>query len=211
MPIVFVIVSAVAGYLLGAIPTGLVVARVYKNVDITRVGSQRTGATNVLRTLGPGAAAVVFLGDALKGALAVWVAWSLTNHDALAASIAAIAAIIGHSYSIFIGFRGGRGVTPGLGALVVIAPVTAVLAVALGAILILFTRYVSLGSVVGAASGGVFLCLLALSGNEPRAYVVYGAVAATVIIVSHRDNIARIVSGNERRLGERVELNQHGS
>jgi glycerol-3-phosphate acyltransferase PlsY len=193
MPIVFVIVSAVAGYLLGAIPTGLVVSRVYKNVDITRVGSQRTGATNVLRTLGPGAAAVVFLGDALKGALAVWVAWSLTNHDALAASIAAIAAIIGHSYSIFIGFRGGRGVTPGLGALVVIA------------------RYVSLGSVVGAASGGVFLCLLALSGNEPRAYVVYGAVAATVIIVSHRDNIARIVSGNERRLGERVELNQHGS
>jgi acyl phosphate:glycerol-3-phosphate acyltransferase len=211
MPIVLVIVSALAGYVLGAIPTGLVVARVYKNVDITRVGSQRTGATNVLRTLGPGAAAIVFLGDGLKGALAVWVAWTLTNNDPLAASIAAITAIVGHSYSIFIGFRGGRGVTPGLGALVVIAPAAALFAAALGAVLILITRYVSLGSIVGAASGGVFLCLLALNGMEPRAYVLFGAVAATFIIVSHRDNIARIISGNERRLGERADLNQLGS
>ena len=114
MPVILAIVAAVVGYLIGAIPTGLIVGRVYKNVDITRVGSQRTGATNVLRTLGPGAAAIVFLGDGLKGVLAVVIANALTNGDALAASLAALGAIVGHSYSIFIGFRGGRGVTPGL-------------------------------------------------------------------------------------------------
>jgi glycerol-3-phosphate acyltransferase PlsY len=205
MSIVLVIVSAVIGYLLGSIPTGLVVARVYKNVDITRVGSQRTGATNVLRTLGPGAAAVVFIGDALKGIIAVLVSGVLTNGDPLAASLAAIAAIVGHSYSIFIGFRGGRGVTPGLGALAIISPAAAVIAVAIGAVMILLTRYVSLGSIVGAATGGVVLCVLALTGVEPTPYLLYGATAAAFIIVSHRDNIARIASGSERRLGERVE------
>jgi glycerol-3-phosphate acyltransferase PlsY len=205
MSIVLVIVSAVIGYLLGSIPTGLVVARVYKNVDITRVGSQRTGATNVLRTLGPGAAAVVFIGDALKGIIAVLVSGVLTNGDPLAASLAAIAAIVGHSYSIFIGFRGGRGVTPGLGALVIISPAAAATAVAIGAVMILLTRYVSLGSIVGAATGGVVLCILALTGIEPTPYLLYGAAAAAFIIVSHRDNIARIASGSERRLGDRVE------
>jgi glycerol-3-phosphate acyltransferase PlsY len=206
MPVILAIVAAVVGYLIGAIPTGLIVGRVYKNVDITRVGSQRTGATNVLRTLGPGAAAIVFLGDGLKGVLAVVIANALTNGDALAASLAALGAIVGHSYSIFIGFRGGRGVTPGLGALLVLAPLAALIAVALGAVLIVLTRYVSLGSIVGAASGGIVLCLLALIGLEPRPYLLYGSVAAAFIIVSHRDNIARIVSGTERRLGERVEL-----
>jgi glycerol-3-phosphate acyltransferase PlsY len=206
MPLVLAIVAAVVGYVLGAIPTGLIVGRVYKNVDITRVGSQRTGATNVLRTLGPGAAAIVFLGDGLKGVLAVLISNALTNGDAMAASIAALGAIIGHSYSVFIGFRGGRGVTTGLGALLVLAPQAALVGVALGAVLIILTRYVSLGSIVGAASGGIALCLLALIGVEPRPYLLYGSVAAAFIIVSHRDNIARIASGTERRLGERVEL-----
>lgn len=206
MPVILAIVAAVVGYLIGSIPTGLIVGRVYKNVDITRVGSQRTGATNVLRTLGPGAAAIVFLGDALKGVLAVVIANALTNGDALAASLAALGAIVGHSYSVFIGFRGGRGVTPGLGALLVLAPVAALIAVALGAVLIVLTRYVSLGSIAGAASGGIVLCILALIGLEPRPYLLYGSVAAAFIIVSHRDNIARIASGTERRLGERVEL-----
>jgi acyl phosphate:glycerol-3-phosphate acyltransferase len=206
MPVVIVIVAAVMGYLLGAIPTGLIVGRVYKNVDITRVGSQRTGATNVLRTLGPGAAAVVFLCDGLKGVLAVLISNVLTNGDALAASIAAIAAIVGHSYSVFIGFRGGRGVTPGLGALLAIAPVAALIAVALGAVMIILTRYVSLGSVVGTASGGLVLCLMAVAGMEPMPFVIYGSLAAAFIIISHRDNLARIASRTERRLGDRVEL-----
>jgi acyl phosphate:glycerol-3-phosphate acyltransferase len=206
MPVILAIVAAVVGYLIGAIPTGLIVGRVYKNIDVTRVGSQRTGATNVLRTLGPGAAAIVFLGDAFKGVLAVLITNALANGDALAASLAALGAIVGHSYSVFIGFRGGRGVTTGLGALAVLAPEAALIAVALGAVLILLTRYVSLGSIVGAASGGIALCLLSLIGHEPRPYLLYGSVAAAFIIVSHRDNIARIVSGTERRLGERIEL-----
>jgi glycerol-3-phosphate acyltransferase PlsY len=206
MPFVSFVVSAGIAYVLGAIPTGLIVARVYKNVDITRVGSKRTGATNVLRTLGKGPAAFVFLSDGVKGALAVLVAQMITGGDALAMSIAAIAAIVGHSYSVFIGFRGGRGVTPALGALVIIAPIAALVAVGLGAMLIGITRYVSLGSIVGAASGGLALCALALMGAEPMPYLWYGLAAAAFIIVSHRDNIERIVSGTERRLGEKLEL-----
>jgi glycerol-3-phosphate acyltransferase PlsY len=206
MSVVLAIVAAVVGYLLGSIPTGLIIGRVYKNVDIRRVGSQRTGATNVLRTLGPGAAAIVFLTDGFKGVLAVLIANALTNGDALATSVAALGAIIGHSYSVFIGFRGGRGVTTGLGALFILAPVAGLIAATLGAVLIILTRYVSLGSMVGAASGGIVLCLLALLGLEPLPYLLYGSAAAAFIIVSHRDNISRIASGTERRIGERVEL-----
>ncbi|MFN0073661.1 MAG: glycerol-3-phosphate 1-O-acyltransferase PlsY [Chloroflexota bacterium] len=206
MPILATIVSVVLAYLLGAIPTGLVVARVYKNVDITRVGSQRTGATNVLRTLGPGAAAIVFVCDLLKGALAVLLAGLLTGGDALAASTAATAAVVGHCYSVFIGFRGGRGVTPGLGALLTLAPMAALVAFALGGTLIGITRYVSLGSVIGAAGGGLALAVMAWVGTEPTAYALYGIVGSAFIIASHRDNIARIAAGTERRLGERVEL-----
>lgn len=199
-----VLVVALA-YVIGAIPTGLIVARVYRNVDITRVGSQRTGATNVLRTLGPGAAAIVFLGDAIKGVAAVLLANAMTGGDALAASLAAIAAVVGHSYSVFIGFRGGRGVTTGLGSLVILAPAAAIAAVALGAVFILLTRYVSLGSIVGAATGGLLVAALAIAGMAPAPYSLYGLAAAAFIIFSHRDNIARLINGTERRLGERAE------
>lgn len=205
MQLVLLIVSAIVAYLLGAIPSGLVVARVYRNVDITQVGSQKTGATNVLRTLGPGAAAIVFISDALKGCLAVLIASLLTSQDSLTMSIAALTAIVGHSYSVFIGFRGGRGVTPALGALLVMSPLASLIAVVIGACMIAATRYVSLGSMVGAASGGIAISLMALLGQQPKAYMLFGIVAAAFIIVSHRDNIARIASRTERRLGEKAE------
>src|SRR5687768_15639101 len=99
------------GYLVGAIPTGALVARVYRQTDLTRVGSRRTGATNVLRTLGPGAAAVVFLGDFLKGTAATLLASAVASADPTSMVISGTAAVFGHAYSPFIGFKGGRGVT----------------------------------------------------------------------------------------------------
>jgi glycerol-3-phosphate acyltransferase PlsY len=177
---------------------------VYRNVDLTAYGSKRTGATNVLRTLGPGAAIVAFAGDFLKGALAVLlVRWTVGNGNVWPELIAAIAAVLGHSYSIFIGFKGGRGVVTGLGATIVVAPQLIIPAFVIGALLVALTRYVSLGSVVGAALGGLFLCAWAVYTGNP-AWAVWGVLMGGFIVVAHRDNIERLLAGTERKLGERV-------
>src|SRR5215207_7758404 len=197
-------IAAVIGYLLGAIPTGMIVARVYRNVDLTAHGSGRTGATNVLRTLGSGAAAIAFAGDFLKGVLAVLlVRFAFADTSPWLELIAAVAAVLGHSYSVFIGFKGGRGVVTGMGATMVAAPVLMLIAFAIGAVLVALTRYVSLGSVVGAAAGGLLLCGLAVVTGDP-AWAVWGVLVGGFIVVAHRDNIQRLAAGTERKLGERV-------
>jgi acyl phosphate:glycerol-3-phosphate acyltransferase len=198
------VVAAVVGYLLGAIPTGMIVARVYRNVDLTATGSGRTGATNVLRTLGSGAAAVAFAGDFLKGLLAVLVVrFAFGDSSPWLELIAAVMAVVGHSYSVFIGFKGGRGVVTGMGATIVAAPVLMLIAFAIGALLVALTRYVSLGSVVGAAAGGLLLCGLAFFTRDP-AWAVWGVLVGGFIVLAHRDNIERLLAGTERKLGERV-------
>jgi glycerol-3-phosphate acyltransferase PlsY len=192
------------GYLLGAIPTGMIVARVYRNVDLTAHGSGRTGATNVLRTLGKGAAAVAFAGDFLKGMLAVLVAKYLIAPDnTWIWMIAAIAAVVGHSYSVFIGFKGGRGVVTAFGASVVAAPVLMLIAFAIGLVFVGFTRYVSLGSVVGAILGGLLMCGLAYAQSDPT-WALWGVLIGGFIVVAHKDNIERLRAGTERKLGERA-------
>lgn len=182
----------------------MVVARVYRNVDLTVHGSGRTGATNVLRTLGSGAAAVAFAGDFLKGLVAVLaVKYVIAPDNSWVELIAAIAAVAGHSYSVFIGFKGGRGVVTGFGATIVAAPLLMLIALGIGVGLIVVTRYVSLGSVVGAALGGLLLCGLAYTQGDP-ALALWGVVVGGFIVAAHRDNIERLLSGTERKLGERA-------
>jgi len=198
------LLAAVIGYLLGAIPTGMVVARVYRNVDLTAHGSGRTGATNVLRTLGSGAAAVAFAGDFLKGVLAVAaVKFFIAPDNTWIEMVAAIAAVVGHSYSVFIRFKGGRGVVTGFGASVVAAPVLMLVAFGIGVLLVVLTRYVSLGSVVGAILGGLFMCGLAYAQADP-AWALWGVLVGGFIVVAHKDNIERLIAGKERKLGERA-------
>jgi glycerol-3-phosphate acyltransferase PlsY len=200
--------AALVGYLLGSIPTGIIVARVYRNVDLTAYGSGRTGATNVLRTLGSGAAAIAFAGDFLKGLLAVLaVRLVIAGDSSWVELIAGVAAVLGHSYSIFIGFKGGRGVVTGFGATAAatpLAPILMLIAFAVGAVLVAVTRYVSLGSVVGAALAGLLMCWLAVNTGDP-AWAVWGVLMSGFIIASHKDNIERLLAGTERKLGERVE------
>jgi acyl phosphate:glycerol-3-phosphate acyltransferase len=199
-----VLLAAVIGYLLGAIPTGMVVARVYRNVDLTAHGSGRTGATNVLRTLGSGAAAVAFAGDFLKGVLAVAaVKFFIAPDNTWVEMVAAIAAVVGHSYSVFIRFKGGRGVVTGFGASLVAAPVLMLVAFGIGVLLVLLTRYVSLGSVVGAILGGLLMCGLAYAQADP-AWALWGVLVGGFIVVAHKDNIERLLAGKERKLGERA-------
>jgi acyl phosphate:glycerol-3-phosphate acyltransferase len=199
-----VLLAAAIGYLLGAIPTGMVVAKLYRNVDLTAHGSGRTGATNVLRTLGSGAAAVAFAGDFLKGVLAVAaVKFFIAPDNTWIEMVAAIAAVVGHSYSVFIGFKGGRGVVTGFGASLVAAPVLILIAFCTGVALVLLTRYVSLGSVVGAILGGLLLCGLAYWQADP-AWALWGVLVGGFIVVAHKDNIERLLAGTERKLGERA-------
>ncbi|HEY2594108.1 MAG TPA: glycerol-3-phosphate 1-O-acyltransferase PlsY [Chloroflexota bacterium] len=198
------ILAAVVGYLLGSIPTGMIVARIYRNVDLTAHGSGRTGATNVLRTLGTGAAAIAFAGDFIKGMLAVLIAKFLIAPDnTWIWMIAAIAAVVGHSYSIFIGFKGGRGVVTGFGASVVAAPVLMLIAFVIGLIIVAATRYVSVGSVIGAILGGLLMCGLAYTQSDP-AWALWGVLVGGFIVVAHKDNIERLRAGTERKLGERA-------
>jgi len=181
----------------------MIVARMH-GVDLTAHGSGRTGATNVLRTLGKRAAAIAFIGDFLKGVLAVLlVSLVIAPGNPWAELIAAITAVIGHSYSAFIGFKGGRGVVTGFGATIVAAPGLMLLAFAVGVALVALTRYVSLGSVVGSIVGGLLLCGLAVVSGEP-AWAVWGVLVGGFIVLAHRDNIERLLAGTERKLGDRA-------
>ncbi len=181
----------------------MVVARVYRNVDLTAHGSGRTGATNVLRTLGTGAAAVAFAGDFVKGLLAVLaVQYVIAPDNPWAQLIAAAFAVLGHSYSIFIGFKGGRGVVTGLGATIVAAPTPILIAFAISAVIVAITRYVSLGSVIGAMLSALLLCWLAITTGQP-AWAVWGVLVGGFIVAAHKDNIQRLLAGTERKLGER--------
>jgi glycerol-3-phosphate acyltransferase PlsY len=202
-PVLATVVAGIAGYLLGGFPTGMVIGRMH-GVDLTSTGSGSTGATNVLRTLGPGAAALAFIGDFLKGVAAVLVARSLGDGGPWPQVVAATAAVLGHSYSPYIGFRGGRGVVTGMGGLVLIWPLAALVATILGAIAIATTRYVSLGSITGTLTAGLVVIGIVVFAGQSPAYLVYALIVPLFIVVSHRGNIARLLSGTERKLGERT-------
>jgi glycerol-3-phosphate acyltransferase PlsY len=191
----------VVAYLSGSIPVGVLVARLSGGPDPRTVGSGRTGGTNALRALGRKWALVVVAGDLLKGALPVLLARWVTNGDAAVEVACGLAAVVGSARSIFIGFRGGRGVGTGVGTMLVIEPIAVLLAapVFVGAILI--TRYVSLGSILGSAAlfPAMLIIFLVANGAIPPAYLVYAAVGPLLIWFTHADNINRLIHGTERK------------
>ncbi len=204
MPWAFVLaLSGVIGYLLGAIPTGTMIGR-SRGVDLTAVGSRKTGATNALRAIGPVAAVLVLVGDFAKGAAAVLIARALGDEGAWPQVIAAGAAVIGHSYSPFIGWRGGRGVVTAMGGLAVILPWVAVIPLVVGPITVALTRYVSLGSILGTIGAGIAVVWLSWSSINSTALLVYGLLVPLFIVISHRDNIRRLLDGTERKLGQKA-------
>lgn len=200
--------AALAGYLLGSIPFGVLAGRFFGSRDPRAYGSGKTGATNVLRTMGRGPAAFVVLGDVLKGVAAVLLARLIffgghtdPNLQATAEAVAGFCAIIGHNYSIFIGFKGGRGVLTGAGAMVVIAPFTTLIGFFCAFIPIAITRYVSLGSILGATGSIVTEFILLVTQHDSLPHFIFILVGGLIVIVSHRDNIDRLLKGTERKLG----------
>lgn len=195
----------VLGYLLGSVPFGLILGKL-RGVDIREYGSGKTGATNVLRTLGPKFGISVLLADAAKGTGAVLVARFLLGPGGEVA--AAIAAVVGHNWPVYLKFQGGRGVATTLGGLAAMTwPVSllAPLASAVFVIVVALSRYVSLGSILAAVTVLVGMVPLLAMDRVKLVYLVYGLVAAGLILFQHRDNISRLLSGTERKLGQRAE------
>jgi glycerol-3-phosphate acyltransferase PlsY len=192
----------VAGaYLVGAIPMGVLVARISGGTDPRMVGSGRTGGTNALRALGRKWATVVVVGDVLKGSLPVLAARWVTAGDAGLEVLCAGAAVFGSSHSVFVGFGGGRGVGTGVGTMLVIQPLAILLAAPVFVLVIVVTRYVSLGSLLGSAAVLPAMLLIAAvaAGAVPPAYLAWAAVGPAIVWLAHRDNIVRLVRGTERK------------
>jgi glycerol-3-phosphate acyltransferase PlsY len=189
------------GYLLGAIPFGLIATRLIRGIDIREYGSGKTGVTNVLRTAGKRASSIAVIGDAAKGAAAVLFARFLLQ-SLLAEIAAALAAIVGHNWSIYIKFQGGRGVTTFFGGL--LAMYWPAVLICGGGVLGItaLTRYFSLGSIVGVSSSFLIMLPLAFWGKQPIEYLIYTGAGACLILFQHRDNIQRLRLGTERKLGE---------
>ncbi len=195
------LLTAFVGYFLGAFPTGYIVGRLWKGIDIREYGSGRTGGANILRTVGLFPAAITALGDVGKGVCAVLVARALWHNEA-AVVVAALAALVGHNWSLFLGWHGGAGIGTTFGGLLVLEPVTTLVVALLGFLIAVISRYVSLGSLAFA-----FLIPLALLGQGlflrgSWEHVAYGLVAGGIIIFAHRPNIGRLLEGTERRIGE---------
>ena len=192
-------IGLLAAYLVGAIPVGVIVARAWGGVDPREIGSRSIGATNVMRAMGWGPAVATLMGDVVKGALAVTAAGLLVPRP-WGAAAGAVAAIAGNCWSVFLRFRGGKGVATGLGAFLALMPWAVVPAALVFALAVGVTRLVSLGSVLGVAA----LPLAAAALGYPRAAVGAGLAAAVIVIARHRQNLARLARGVEPRLGERA-------
>jgi acyl phosphate:glycerol-3-phosphate acyltransferase len=207
------VLGALIGYVLGAIPFGLIIGRVTRGIDLREYGSHRTGATNALRTLGLRAAAAVFLLDVAKGVAAVLVTGSLFAADPLgawAAAVAGFAAVVGHNWSVFIRFTGGRGVATSAGALGAMSPLTILVLAPIVIGLIWRTRYVSLGSISGGLLAPVITAVLALLDLASVPAVAYALASGLLVTVAHADNIARLRAGTERRIGQKEAVAPHG-
>jgi glycerol-3-phosphate acyltransferase PlsY len=186
-------------YLLGSIPFSFLVARHWGVADVRQVGSGNVGATNVMRSVGwlPGLLALVL--DASKGAIAAVIAERLGGAVFLA-PLAAVAAVVGHLFPVWLGFRGGKGVATGAGAFVPIEPLAVLGALVVFGLVAGASRYVSLGSVCGALA--LAALLFALEG--PGVTAAAGLVVALLVIAKHHENLARLLRGDERRMGSRA-------
>ena len=205
----FSVLAPVAiGYLSGSLPWGLWLGRWFRGVDVRSVGSGNLGATNVYRALGPALGITTLVLDMLKGALPVWVMGALPFADRFPGGAewcrlaVGFSAIAGHVWTLFAGFRGGKGVATTAGVLLALSPVAFL---AFGIVFVLtvaLTRYISLGSILGAVTFAVALGLLSPAGVASPTFG-FGALVALLVVARHRENIARLVRGEERRFAFR--------
>jgi glycerol-3-phosphate acyltransferase PlsY len=190
----------VAAYLLGSIPFGLILARLFGGADIRNEGSGNIGASNVTRVVGPLPGVLTLILDAAKGALAVWVAGRFTLQSDAWMMTAGLGALLGHCCPVWLKFRGGKGVATALGVFLVICPLAALSDLALFTIVAIYSRYSSLGSLAAAAAMPLLMHFLWAPPFAPPAVITVGTlIASMLIIVMHRGNIRRLIEGTEPR------------
>lgn len=185
----------IVAYLLGSIPNGLVFGKLIWKVDLREHGSHNIGATNAWRTLGKGPGFLIFLLDFLKGFISVWLGSVLVGTP-MAMVVAGICAIIGHSCSLFLKLKGGKGVATGLGVIVMLMPLPALIVFAVWLLIVKISGYVSLGSIIAAA----LVPILAWLQGYAMEYIVFGLLAAAFVIVRHKANIIRLLNGSESKI-----------
>jgi glycerol-3-phosphate acyltransferase PlsY len=208
MSVVTYLVIALIAYLLGSIPFGYVLVRLFRKEDIREQGSGNIGATNVVRSGAKGLGALTFLLDALKGYVAVAAAaWVLDLHALQqvslqsATAVAALAAIVGHIFPVWLGYKGGKGVATAFGVFVAVAWLPAVASLLVFIVVFALSRYVSLGSILGAAAFPVFAFLAPHFPYEASMIAVI-LIVPLIVVVKHRQNIDRLIHGTEHRFGK---------
>lgn len=200
MAVVTTLAIVLLAYLFGSLPTGVWLARL-RGVDIQKVGSGNTGATNVLRTLGWWPALLVAAFDVFKGGIVLWVArW--VGLDEWTTGMVAVAAVLGHNYSPALKFSGGKGVATSFGTMLILDPVVSLVALPIGVLTIAVSRFVSAGSIVGSVAA----VLIAIALGRPLWELATLALLAGLIVFTHRENVRRLLAGTERRWGEKVKL-----
>lgn len=185
----------VLGHVCGSVPSGLWLVQAFHGIDIRNYGSKNIGTTNVFRIVGPKTAVLVLIADAFKGILAVGI-MRYFFHNPLLDVVTALGALLGHNYSLFLGFKGGKGVATALGLLIFMMPKVAVASFGIWLVCVLLTRYVSLGSIMAA----IFTPPLAWYLGYPSAYVIFSVVAAFFVVLRHKENIHRLLTGTESKI-----------
>lgn len=193
--------ALVIGYVLGSIPVGLIVGRLTQGVDVREFGSGKTGFTNTLRVLGLRRSVWVFAGDLLKG-LAAALTPLLYTDDAWVRAAGGLAAIVGHVWPVFAGFRGGRGVLTGAGVLAALNPIVVLIVAPAALTVMAVSRYMSLTSITAAILAGVLFLVFAALGFHSWPTGIAAAAGAALVIAVHRDNIARLRAGVEPKIGQ---------
>ena len=198
------IIILIIAYLLGNISTSYIIAKRLAGVDIRTQGSGNAGSTNVLRTFGKKAGAMTFVGDLLKGIIAVFIGYLISkfaNVDmVIAGYIAVFGVVCGHNWPVFLGFRGGKGVATSLGAMIAVNPIIALSCFLLFLIIVKITKYVSLGSVLGIAASPIIMIFL-----KNKNGVIITLFLTISVIYTHRENIKRLINGTERKIGQKKE------
>ncbi len=189
------------GYLIGSIPFGVLVGRIYRGVDVRDYGSGKTGFTNTLRSLGWGAALIVITADIAKGAIPVLIGRFVFD-DPWAVALGGVAAVAGHMFPIFARFRGGRGAATAFGAFAVIAPIAGVVLIVCAAIALAATRYASLTTITATAAGCASVVALVVAGWLPVHYLLFAFAVTASIELGHIGNIRRLLAGVEPKLGQ---------
>lgn len=192
----------IISYLLGNISTSYIVAKRLAGVDIRTQGSGNAGSTNVLRTLGKKAGALTFIGDVLKGFLAVLIArlmaYGMNMDQSTCAYLAVVAVVLGHNYPVFLGFKGGKGVATSLGSMLGMNPVIALTCLGFFIIIVAITKYVSLGSILGIGLSPIIMLI-----NHNTKGILVTLFLAISVAITHKENIKRLLNGTERKIGEK--------